>query len=150
MTQIEANSLYMWIMATWPGTIKPGASEQFQNAKIQELMRTFKGYDAELVLEGFEKWARENDKYPSTKQVINEIKWLQMRDRIGGRENEATFMLEQIDSHGNESVYEHNGKIAFHRLEFVDLPVNPEHLQPEEWERRYGSQRRRILRRTRA
>ena len=145
MTATEASSLYMWMMATWPTVIKPGASEQFQNAKIQELIRTYRNYDTELVLEAYEKWARENDKYPTTKQILNEVKWLKMRNRVGDRENEATYMLEMIDSHGNESVYEHDGKIAFIRAEFVDLPANPDHLQPEEWEKRYQAVRRRVL-----
>ena len=49
MTQQGAAELYMWLMAAWPLVIKANSSKAFQNAKIEQLFESYKGYSDEEV-----------------------------------------------------------------------------------------------------
>lgn len=145
MTQKGAQELYMWLMAAWPLVIKSNASEAFQKAKMQELYRTYQEYTDEEVRAAFDKWTDENEKFPTTKNIINEIRWA--RARKGGKKVDPTklYMMERIADDGTEYAVMHNGKIMFTWDEFVNLPSNKDHLDPEEWERRYRARRKTTL-----
>jgi hypothetical protein len=148
MTKRGVKELYMWLTASWPLIIKPGASEAFQSAKLAELYETFKSYTDEQVLAAFHKWTAENDRFPTTKNIINEIEWARA-NRLR-RDTGELYMMERIDDDGTEWVVEHGGKIMFTWNEFLQLPANPEHLDPKEWARRYEARRRQVIENMRA
>ena len=83
------------------------------------------------------------------KDIINEIKWAQVKERVMGKENEEYFEAMRIYPDGTEYAVEHDGRVTWKRADFVQLPFNPEHLQPEEWERRFKVERTRVLRKLR-
>ena len=139
MTTAGVKELYYWLTAAWPLVIKPGASEQFQDAKLRELYKTYDQYRDEEVIAAFQKWTEENEKFPSTKNILNEIKWSRTI-KVGRKENEILWPMDIIYPDGNEYSYG-----SFTRSEFVNHPRNTEHLQPEEWERRFRKTRNRIL-----
>jgi hypothetical protein len=56
-------------------------------------------------------------------------------------------MMERIYDDGTEYMVMVNGKTSFSWQEFMNLPCNPEHLDPEEWERRFKARRKEVLRR---
>ena len=142
MTKQGAKELYMWLTAAWPLVIKPGASEAFQQAKMQELFKTYREYKDEEVLGAFQKWTEQNEKFPTTKNVLNEIKWVQRAERTGGKENTELWSMDFIKDDGSEWSYG-----FYKREDFVSHKMNPDHLQPEEWERRYKIRRRQVLER---
>lgn len=133
MTQGGVNELYLWLTAAWPLVIKPGASDEWQRAKKRELYQTYKEYTDKEVQAAFQKWTEENEKFPTTRAIINELKWTQVKKSTAGRENEERWPMCWLDRDGNEWSYGN-----FVRAEFLNHPRNPEHLQPEEWERRFN------------
>lgn len=143
MTKQGVKDLYLWLTASWPLVIKPGASEAFQAAKMAELYETFKEYSDEQVHAAFQKWTEENEKFPTTKNIINEIAWAGVCSKA--RDTGELYMLERIDQDGTETVASYGGKILFTWNEFLQLPANKEHLTPDEWERRYKIRRRQVL-----
>ena len=145
MTQKGVQELYMWLMAAWPLVIKPGASESFQKAKMRELYETYREYTDAEVAQAFKKWTEENEKFPTTKNIITEIKWARVRKAGKKADPAQLYSMERILDDGTEQIIMHDGKTAFTWAEFVDLPCNPDHIDPEEWERRYKIRRKRIL-----
>jgi len=135
----------MWLMAAWPLVIKPNASENFQIAKIQELFKTYKEYSDEEVAAAFQRWTDEHEKFPTTKNIITEIKWARARKNTKRVDPEARYNMEIIADDGTEYMVVWNGKASFTLEEFVNMPRNKEHLDPEEWERRYRIRRKQIL-----
>lgn len=138
MTTRGAQELYMWLMATWPGTIRPGASEDFVAAKVKQLLKIYEKYTDQEVMEACQRWAENNEKYPAPKNIINEIQWSKRVQTKG--ENEELWPMDFITKEGIEWSYG-----LFKRSVFVNHPKNPEHLEPEEWERRFVLTRRRIM-----
>ena len=144
MTQNGVLELYAYLGAAWPLVIRPGVDEQWKKAKCRELFMTYKEYGDEIVLEAFNKWTNENEKFPTTKNIINEIKWLQVKHSGGIKENEELHQA-PVWKNGEEQLISKGGKIAWKRVEFINQPWNPEKLQPEEWERRFLATRARAL-----
>ena len=145
MTRRGVIELYLWLTAAWPLVIKPGASETFQKAKQEELYKTFKEYGDEEVRTAFEKWTDENEKFPTTKNIINEIRWAKAL-KSGRRPNPAErYAMELITDDGTEYMVEYGGKASFSWDEFLNIPRNRDKLDPVEWERRYKARRKRIL-----
>ena len=144
MTQQGAKDLYLYLMAAWPGTFKPNASDEFKVAKMQELCKTYRDYTDVEVMNAYQKWAEENEKYPSIKNILTEIKFA--RALKGGKrvDPEKRYMMERIYKDGTEYAVMHDNKIMFTWEEFLNLPCNPEHLDPEEWERRFQERRTQI------
>lgn len=140
MTKQGASELYMWQMAAWPTVIRPGASESFANAKIKQIYETYKSNTDEEVFAAFEKWAQENEKYPTTKNILNEIQWARRLKMPKNKENVIYWPMDVIYDDGNEWTYG-----SFKREDFVNHHRNPDHLQPEEWERRFKLRRRAIM-----
>ena len=145
MTANGVNELYMWLSTSWPLVIKPGASQEWKTAKLKQLYTTFKEYTDSEVIAAFQKWTSENEKYPTVKNIINEIKWAQIRKLGKKADNTVLYTMDKIDADGNEFAVMYNGKTAFTWQEFIDLPCNKDHLDPEEWERRFKLRRKRIL-----
>lgn len=143
MTQQGAVQLYEYLGAAWPLVIKPGVDEQWKRNKIKELFRTYKTYTDQEVLEAFNKWTNENEKFPTTKNIINEIRWLRVRQ--GGKTENEELHQAPIWKNGRERLISKDGKIQWKRVEFVNQIWNPEKLQPEEWERRFKETRARAL-----
>lgn len=146
MTQTGVNDLYNWLTASWPLVISPRAEDDWKKAKKRELYTTFKEYDDKEVLSAFERWTEKEPKFPTTSDIINEIKWHQVRDKVKASQGEL-YQMPIIFDDGNEYLCEYNGKINFTWEEFKNLPRNKDHLDPIEWERRYDKRRRQILRR---
>lgn len=146
MTQNGVNELYNWLTASWPLVIRPQADEEWKRAKKRELYTTFKDYDDRDVISAFERWTEREPHFPTTSDIINEIKWYQVKSKIKASEG-ATYQMPVIFDDGNEYIIDYNGKINFTWDEFKNLPRNKEHLDPDEWERRYDIRRRHILRR---
>lgn len=140
MTAEGVKMLYTWLTAAWPLVIKPGASEAYQNAKMRELYKTYKEYTDEEVTAAFQKWTEENEKFPTTKNVLNEIKWARKLKAPKGKENAIYWPMDVIYDDGNEWTYG-----SFKREVFINHPRNPDHLEPEEWERRFKLRRRAIM-----
>ena len=144
MTQNGVNDLYQYLGAAWPLVIKPGVDEAWKRVKMRELFKTYREYDDEEVLEAFQKWTEENEKFPTTKNIITEIKWAQTKKHVGNRENIELWQA-PIWKDKQEMLISHDGCIQWKRDEFVQQPWNPEHLQPEEWERRFKATRARAI-----
>lgn len=145
MTQQGAADMYMWLMAAWPQVIKSNSSEAFQNAKIRELFKTYEGYTDEEVSNAFQKWTDENEKFPTTKNIINEIKWARVRKSGKPVDPTERYTMEIIEDDGTEYMVMWNGKASFTLEEFVNMPRNKDHLTPDEWERRFKARRKKIL-----
>lgn len=145
MTQQGVAELYLWLMASWPLVIKPGASEAFQKAKMRELYETFREYTDAEVSGAFRKWTEEQEKFPTTKNIITEIRWAQARKNGKRVDPTQRYQMEVINEDGTEYLVEYNGRTVFSWDEFVNIPRNKDRLDPEEWERRYKARRRRIL-----
>lgn len=144
MTQQGVVELYQYLGAAWPLVVKPGVDEAWKRAKLNELFKTYREYDNKEVLEAFQKWTEENDKFPTTKNVINEIKWARELHGVGNRENEELWQAPRWYN-GAEVLIMHDGKVQWKRSEFIQQPWNPERLQPEEWEKRFKATRKRWL-----
>lgn len=145
MTQQGAADMYMWLMAAWPQVIKSNSSEAFQNAKIRELFKTYEGYTDEEVSNAFQKWTDENEKFPTTKNIINEIKWARVRKSGKRVDPTERYTMEIIEDDGTEYMVMWNGKASFTLEEFMNMPRNKDHLTPDEWERRFKARRKKIL-----
>ncbi len=145
MTQQGAADMYMWLMAAWPQVIKSNSSEAFQNAKIRELFKTYEGYTDEEVSNAFQKWTDENEKFPTTKNIINEIKWARVRKSGKPVDPTERYTMEFITDDGTEYMVIWNGKASFTLEEFVNMPRNKDHLTPDEWERRFRARRKNVL-----
>lgn len=143
MTKQGVVDLYTYLATAWSLVVKPGASEGWKTAKLRELYDSFKDYTDEEVLVAYKKWTEQNDKYPTLKNILNEIAWIRVRKR--GPEKNDRYMMERIYDDGNEYVVMVNDKIVFTWDEFINLPCNTEHLDPEEWQRRFLSRRKQIL-----
>ena len=142
MTKPGAQTLYMWLMVAWPLVIKPGASDSFVEAKVNELFTTYRKYRDEDVIAAFQRWTEEHDKFPTTKNIINELKWAERMKNVGNRETTELWSMDIIKDNGEEWSYG-----AFKRDDFVNHKMNPDHLQPEEWERRFKIRRKQVLER---
>lgn len=140
MTNKGVAELYMWLTTAWPLVIRPGADDEWKRAKMRDLARVYFEYTDAEVLEAFQKWTDENEKFPTTKNILTEIRWARLK-RMKRAENEELHPMDIIYPDGNEYSYG-----FFKRADFVDHPRNPEHLSPEEWERRFNASRNRILR----
>lgn len=143
MTQQGVQELYMWLSTAWPLVIRPGADPDWKIAKQRELYKTFRAYEDAEVHAAFQKWTSENEKFPTTKNIINEIVWSRKLHRKA--DPKKTYQMEKILDDGTEFVVMFNGKISFTWDEFTALPSNPEHLSPEEWERRFKVRRKAVL-----
>lgn len=139
MTDKGVGELYMWLTTAWPLVIKPGASNEWKVTKLRDMKRVYAEYQDEDVMAAFQKWTDENDKFPTTKNILNELKWMRMK-RLKQQENEELWPMDFMEKDGTEWSYG-----LFRRSEFVNHPRNPEHLEPEEWERRFVLTRRRIM-----
>lgn len=141
----EAREIYTWLTAGWPNTLKPGASEEFVRAKMRELIKDYARYSKDEVLEGIDRWRANNEKFPTTKNIINEIEWLRSQEnarrKSSGEDPDEWPMLIIYDD-GYEACYG-----IFTRAQFVNHPKNSENLEPEEWLRRYGKRRDAIIER---
>ena len=145
MTKQGINEVYMFMMATWPLQYKTWSNETFQAAKLKQMHDTYKDYKDEEVMSAFQKWAEENDNFPSTRQILNELKW-KRAVRPGKFVDPSTlYMMDVIGPDGTEYVVEKDGKCTFTLEEFINIKRNKDHLDPEEWERRFKERRRRIL-----
>lgn len=144
MTSQGVNELYQYLGAAWPTVIRPGVDEAWKVAKIRELYQTYKEWSDAEVMDAFMKWTEENDKYPTTKNIINELKWARVRKSGKRIDPKALYTMDRIYEDGSEWMVSVGGKAAFTWDEFINLPCNPEHLDPEEWERRYKIRRRQI------
>ena len=136
MTTRGAQELYMWLMATWPGTIRPNASEDFVASKVRQLLKMYEKYTDQEVMEACQRWAENNEHYPTPKNIINEIKWTKRVKAKG--ENEELWPMDFISKDGIEWSFG-----CYKRADFVNHRRNPEHLEPEEWERRLKKARAR-------
>lgn len=145
MTQQGAVDLYQYLGAAWPLVVKPGVDEKWATAKKRELYQTYREYSDEEVMAAFQKWTAENDKYPTTKQILTEIKWARARKNTKHTDPTARYNMEIITDDGTEYMVVWNGKASFTLEEFMNIPRNKEHLDPEEWERRYKIRRKQIL-----
>ncbi len=139
MTRQGVSNLFMWMMAAWPTVIKPGASESFQNAKMQELLKTYHDYDDAEVMAAFQRWSENNEKFPTTHNIINEMKWARAKAALKDRETEEYWPIDIILDDMTELTYG-----SYKRPEFLTHPKNPEHLQPEEWERRFRRRKQQL------
>ena len=143
MTKQGVVELYTYLSTAWPLVVKPGASDAWKSAKLNELYETYRDFYNDEVLAAFQKWTAENDKFPTTKNIINEIEWARVKKR--GKDTTERYMMPIIDRNGVESVIESGGKIMFTWNEFLQIPLNRDHLDPIEWERRFNIRRRQIL-----
>lgn len=146
MTTKGVQSLYVWLSTAWPLVVRPGAPDDWKRAKMRELFETYRDYDDGDVLEGFKKWTELNDKFPTTKNILTEIKFAQAQ-KIKHIPTGALFSMPIIDEEGNESLVMYNGKVVFTWGEFLAIPRNVNRIDPEEWERRYHKRREAILKR---
>ena len=144
MTYSEADELYMWLAASWPLTIRPNATEEFRRVKTEELRQSFAKYSYTEVGEAFYRWKMENEKFPSVKNIINEIEWLRKKNQAQGAANPDDYgwPMEIVYADGHEACYG-----VFNRQQFINHAKNPEHLQPEEWRRRFMKRRQQIYKR---
>lgn len=137
MTQQGARDLYDYLSVAWPLVIRPGIDERWKMNKMRELYQTYRDYTDAEVQRAFQKWTEENEKFPTTKNILNEIKWARVLRSTAGRENEERWPMDWIDKDGHEWSWG-----SFKRSDFLQHPGNPNQLQPEEWERRCKAQRR--------
>ena len=144
MTQDGVNELYTWLSVAWPLVVKPGASEEWQRAKKRELYKTYRNYEDSEVQWAHEKWTAEHEKYPTTKNIINEIEWHRIKAHSRAATTES-YQMCIIDDEGTESVVSYDGKCNFTWNEFINIPRNKDRLDPDEWERRFKIRRKRVL-----
>lgn len=146
MTKQGIYDVYMFMMATWPLNYKTWASEGFREAKTKQMSEVFKDYSDEEVMKAFQRWAEENDNFPSTRQILNELKWHRTLKVGKYVDPNKLYMMDVIGPDGTEYVVEKDGKCLFTLEEFLNIKRNKDHLDPDEWERRFMERRRRILR----
>ena len=139
MTSGGVENLYMYLSTAWPLVIRPGAEPEWKRAKMRELYRTYEHYEDAEVLAAFQKWTNEQEKFPTTKNIMNELKWLQLK-KSRKQENEELWPMDFITKEGIEWSFG-----LFKRADFISHHRNPEGLDPEEWERRYRIRKREIM-----
>lgn len=141
MTKEGVKTLYSWLSVAWPLVIRAGSDDSWKQAKLRELYATYADYTDGEVCTAFQKWTDENNKFPTTHDILNEIKWARATEYSKKNDTEL-YSLDVIYADGNEWSYG-----MFTRADFINHPRNKEHLTPEEWERRYNIRRREILNR---
>lgn len=144
MTKQGVIDLYTYLSTAWSLVVKPGASEGWKTAKLRELYQSYADYEDDEVLAAFQKWTQENEKFPTVKNIITEIRWAQARKSGKRVDPAARYSMEFITDDGTEYLVEYNGKTTFTWDEFVNIPRNKDRLDPEEWERRYKARRRQL------
>lgn len=144
MTAKGIEDLYMWLSVSWPLIVKPNVDDAWRDAYIRNLSKTYRKYTDKEVIGAFQKWAENNEKYPTTKDILNILEWGRIKDKVKANSSE-TYQMNIITDEGIEYVVQYNGKINFTWNEFLDLPRNKDRLDPDEWERRFRDRRRRIL-----
>ena len=142
MTKQGVIDLYTYLSTAWSLVVKPGASEGWKTAKLRELYQSYADFEDDEVLAAFQKWTQENEKFPTVKNIINEIMWSKVARR--GKPINERYFMERIDNEGNEFLVMHDGKVSFTWDEFINLPCNKEHLDPDEWARRYEKRRKTV------
>ena len=147
MTKQGAVDLYTYLSTAWVLVIKPGASEAWKTAKLREIYQTYKEYSDGEVMAAFQKWTAENDTFPTTKNIITEILFERARKR--GKPKDERYFMERIDDNGTESVVMWDGKVSFTWDEFVNIPCNKDHIDPDEWARRLNVRRKQIAQKLR-
>ena len=140
----DIREIYTWLSAGWPTVLKPGAPDDFVRAKCRELLHDFGSYDIDTIREAINRCRANSEKFPSTKALINEVKWIQAANRKQKRlgDDDGLWPMLIIYDDGYEACYG-----QFYRPEFVNHPKNVEHLEPEEWLRRFNKRRDAIIQR---
>lgn len=139
MTTEGIKELYTRLAISWPTIYRQNGSEGYNRSMMKIYYDSFRDLTDEEVLAGLQKWTEENEKAPTIKALINEAKWLRIKNAPKA-ENEELHPMDFITKEGIEWSYG-----LFKRSDFVNHPRNPEHLQPEEWERRFNLTRKRII-----
>ena len=143
MTNKGVTDLYYYLASAWPLVVRPGADDEMRSAKLRELYRSYKNYDDKDVMDAFMKWTEEHDKFPTVKNIINEIAWAKRKTVT--KKVEQRYMMEVISKEGIEFTVGFNGRGTMTWDEFVNHPRNKDHLTPPEWERRFLIRRKEIL-----
>ena len=149
MTTAGVTELYTRLQISWPTTYKQNVSDEWKRSAYKTYFDSFREFTDHEVLEALLKWTSENEKAPSIKALINEAKWLRLRKLGKKADPKTTYQMEWIRDDGTEVLIMHNGKINFTWDEFLNVPRNKDHLDPEEWERRYKIRRTSVLRKCR-
>lgn len=137
MTGNGVTEFYNRLSVAWPMVYKPGVSEEWKRSALKSYYDAFRDYTDAEALMALMKWTQENEKPPTIKNIINELKWARTAKAVRGRENEKLWPMDWMDKDGNEWTWG-----SFKRADFVNHPRNPNRLDPEEWERRFKIQRR--------
>ena len=145
MTQNGAKDLYYWLQAAFPKEYKTNASAEFQATKIRQIFDTYREFSDDEVRAAVQVWAENNEKAPTIKNMLTELKWARARKNTKHTDPTARYNMEIITDDGTEYMVMWNGKASFTLEEFMNIPRNKEHLDPEEWERRYKIRRKQIL-----
>lgn len=149
MTTEGVKELYVRLQISWPTTYKQNVSDEWKRSAYKTYFGSFREFTDHEVLEALLKWTAENEKAPSIKALINEAKWLRLQKLGKKADPKTTYQMEWIRDDGTEVLIMHNGKINFTWEEFLNVPRNKNHLDPEEWERRYKLRRAAVLRKCR-
>ena len=149
MTQKGAETTYYWLQAAFPKEYRTNASAEFQSTKIRQIYDTYREYTDEEVRAAVQKWAENNEKAPTIKNMLTELKWARATKDRKTVDPRALYQMEWITEDGTEYMvaWYKEGKLTtnFTLEEFVNYPQNKDHLSPEEWERRYKIRRRQVL-----
>ena len=140
MTREEGFKLYTWLQASWPTVLKPGLPEDFVTAKVDELQQAFGEYDFGEVLDAFNAYKAKNARFPFSKEIVDLI--LEARTQKGQTADNSAqlYEMEIIWPDGYEACVG-----LFTRPDFINHPRNVNHLQPEEWRRRFMATRHRYI-----
>ena len=145
LSSSDVKEIYTWLSVGWPTVLKPGAPDEFVRMKCREIMHDFGTYDIGQIREAVDRCRRNSDKFPTSKAIMNEIKWIQAAEaakRKAENPDDEGWPMEIIYPDGHEACYG-----VFNRSQFVNHAKNPEHLQPEEWRRRFMKRRQQIYKR---
>ena len=149
MTQKGAETTYYWLQAAFPKEYRTNASAEFQSTKIRQIYDTYREYTDEEVKAAVQKWAENNEKAPTIKNMLTELKWARALKGRKDADPTALYQMEYITDDGVEHMvaWYKDGKLTtnFTLEEFVNHPQNRDNLSPEEWERRYRIRRRQVL-----
>lgn len=149
MTTEGIKELYTRLVISWPTIYRQSGSEDYNRSMMKTYYDSFRDLTDEEVLAGLQKWTEENEKAPTIKALINEAKWLRLQKLGKKADPKTTYQMEWIRDDGTEVLIMHNGKINFTWEEFLNVPRNKDHLDPEEWERRYKLRRTSVLKKCR-
>lgn len=145
MTQEGAKKTYYWLQAAFPKEYRTNASAEFQATKIRQIYDTYHEFTDQEVMATVQKWAEDNDKAPTIKNMLTELKWARVRKSGQRVDPTERYTMECISDDGTEYMVMWNGKASFTLEEFINMPRNKDHLTPDEWERRYKARRKKIL-----